>query len=390
MNKSLGYYTVNNKKFESKIHALIEATKSKKKVKWIFNDEVFENFNWSVEPQESLDQLYDQRARDLREKYDYLVLCYSGGSDSNNILEAFIRQGLLIDEIVTNFIIDGAKPITNSNITNQRAENHNAEWDLLTKGRMQYIYTNMPGVKISNFDMSKPILEHFNNHQDGSWILKCREWANPMSTARYNIIYDTALRKKFDQDRKVGVILGVDKPYLMIADNHLYIQFVDTTANITPITEHIKSYDNTTVEFFYWSPDSVKLLCKQAHVMLKYLRLNSNFRKLWDINDMTSRVLSSRTLRENILKQVIYTTWNNEWFQAEKGTIGWTNVNDRWFFEYFKDSVEYTAWKNGIQYLFNNISPDFMASLNNTSGSFEKFKAMMSSSYYIGKIDNAQ
>ena len=148
MNKKLGYYTVDNQIFESKIRALIHATNTKKPVRWFFNNDEFETTNWAVEPNETLNQLYRQRARQLREKYDYLVLCYSGGSDSNNILEAFIAEGLVIDEIVTNFIIGATRSIANQDITSTKAENHNAEWDLLTKGRMQYIHDKMPGAKI--------------------------------------------------------------------------------------------------------------------------------------------------------------------------------------------------------------------------------------------------
>lgn len=387
MDEKLGYYTVDNQKFESKIQALIYATKFKKPVRWVFNNRVFDYHNWKLEPAEDLDTLYRRRARELREKYDYLVLCYSGGSDSNNILEAFIQEGLVIDEIVTNFIVDATKPITNQNLQSTKAENHNAEWDLLTSRRMQYIYDNMKGVKISNFDMSRPILEHFKSHQDGSWILKCKEWANPMSTARYNIIHDTALRKKFDATKSVGVILGVDKPQLTIRDKKLYLYFSDTTANITPMTGHIKTYDNSTVEFFYWSPDSANILCKQAHIMLKYLRQFEHHQRLWDwtTNLKTSPLYNkARTLRESILRTVIYTTWNQQWFQAEKGTIGWTNVNDRWFFDYFKGTAEYQAWQNGIDYMLQNISSDFMVLED------QKFVPMFSPNYYIGNLDNSQ
>mgnify|MGYP003343593459 CR=1 FL=1 len=90
------------------------------------------------------------------------------------------------------------------------------------------------------------------------------------------------LRNKFDRSKSVGIILGVDKPPLLIRDNRLFLQFIDTTANITPMTEHIKSYDNSTVEFFYWSPSSADILRKQAWTVLKYLKLNKHYKKLWD------------------------------------------------------------------------------------------------------------
>lgn len=383
MNEKLGYYTVGDKKFESKIHALIHATKVDKPARWIFNNDEFEKANWVVEPKETLNDLYKRRAKQLRDRYDYLILCYSGGSDSNNILESFISQGLRIDEIVTNFIVDGTKAISNQNISSKQAENHNAEWDLLTKGRMQYIHDNMPGVKISNFDMTKPILDHFKNHEDGSWILKCREWANPMSTARYNIIHDLALRKRVDHLSNVGIMLGVDKPPLLIKDGRLFLQFTDTTANITPMTEHIKAYDNSTVEFFYWSPDSVDILRKQSHIVLQYLKVNKQYQQVWDWKSRLKdnpRYKEVRNIKESILRNVIYTTWNENWFQANKGTIGWTNVNDRWFFDYFVGTVEHHAWQNGIKYMLDNINSKFILEED------EQFLPITGPTYFIGPV----
>ena len=383
MNKKLGYYTVDNQIFESKIRALIHATNTKKPVRWFFNNDEFETTNWAVEPNETLNQLYRQRARQLREKYDYLVLCYSGGSDSNNILEAFIAEGLVIDEIVTNFIIGATRSIANQDITSTKAENHNAEWDLLTKGRMQYIHDKMPGAKISNFDMSNPILENFHSHLDGSWVLNCREWANPMSTARYDIIHDISLRKQFDKSKSVGVILGVDKPPLIIRDGRLFLQFTDTIANITPLSEHIKSYDNSTMELFYWSPDSSNILRKQAWTVLKFLRANKQYQDLWDrASKFPGHPLynKARTLKESLLRSIVYTTWNKNWFQAEKGTIGWTNINDAWFFEGFKDTLEHQAWRNGIEYLTKNIAEDFMMLEE------DRFKPITGPSYLIGTL----
>jgi hypothetical protein len=173
----------------------------------------------------------------------------------------------------------------------------------------------------------------------------------------------------------------------------VFLFFVDTTANITPITEHIKVYDNSTVEFFYWSPDSARMLCKQAHTMLKWFKAFPDLRLIWDYTvGKPGHPLfkQARTIKEEYLRNTIYTTWKEGWFQAEKGSIGWTNVNDRWFFDGFKDSTEYTAWNNGIKYLFDNISPEFMMPVDGVSGPLERFKPMFSANYYIGNLDNAQ
>ena len=103
MNKKLGYYSCNGIEFESKIRAAVYAEAIKQPIKWHFNESHFSQFPWHIEPEQSLTELYNLRSRQIREEYDYVVICYSGGADSNNIVESFIRQGLHIDEIVSNW-----------------------------------------------------------------------------------------------------------------------------------------------------------------------------------------------------------------------------------------------------------------------------------------------
>ena len=94
MNKKLGYYLCDGREFESKVQCYLYASQNNKDVQWIFNNGALANYDFSQEPSETLDALYDRRAREIREKYDYVVLSYSGGSDSHNILMSFYRQGL--------------------------------------------------------------------------------------------------------------------------------------------------------------------------------------------------------------------------------------------------------------------------------------------------------
>ena len=109
---SSGYYICDGKRFDSKIRACIYSTEFKKPIQWMFHQDIFSTYPWWIEPQETLDELYDKRARELREKYDYIMLSYSGGADSHNMLQSFIRQGLHVDEIITNHVTDATKSVT--------------------------------------------------------------------------------------------------------------------------------------------------------------------------------------------------------------------------------------------------------------------------------------
>ena len=64
-----GYYTVGEKKSYSKLEALGWGSP-----KWHFNDEIFSAIDWTIEPPFDLWELYKQRAKQIREQYDYVVL----------------------------------------------------------------------------------------------------------------------------------------------------------------------------------------------------------------------------------------------------------------------------------------------------------------------------
>ena len=135
-NKRLGYYVCDGQEFESKIVAGLHSNKVNKPVEWIFNDSVFGHFNWTVEPEESLDALYDRRARQLRERYDYIIISYSGGADSHNLLMSFVRQKLHVDEIIVNHTEKAGSKFINLSNADTSASNCGAEYRLQAVPRL--------------------------------------------------------------------------------------------------------------------------------------------------------------------------------------------------------------------------------------------------------------
>lgn len=77
-----GIYSCNNKFFHNKIDAIFESNASTKHVEWDYHDKIFNQHSWDIDPPVELEELYHQRALQLRDAYDHLVLFYSGGVDS--------------------------------------------------------------------------------------------------------------------------------------------------------------------------------------------------------------------------------------------------------------------------------------------------------------------
>ena len=96
-----GFYQVGEFKSYSKVEAIELSNKIKKPVHWNFNDEVFSAYDWKIEPLQNLKDLYAARARQIRERYDYIVLWWSGGADSYTMLRAFVDNGIHVDELAT-------------------------------------------------------------------------------------------------------------------------------------------------------------------------------------------------------------------------------------------------------------------------------------------------
>ena len=199
MIKKLGYYTCAGLEFESKIQAMVHAATVKKEIVWHFNDDVFDKHNWSDEPESTLDQLYNQRARQIREEYDYVILSFSGGADSFNVLESFLRQGLLIDEIITNWSLDISEKFLVYDKAERSPWNNNAEFKLNTVDKLEYIRNVSPRTKITILDTSKTLIDGLLTADDASWTQSKKEVLNANGANTFNYIYFDDIRKRFDK-----------------------------------------------------------------------------------------------------------------------------------------------------------------------------------------------
>jgi hypothetical protein len=383
INKSLGYYKVDDLEFDSKIAACIHATKFNKTVQWIFNNNIFENYSWNIEPIETLDQLYDRKARELREKYDYLIISYSGGSDSHNIVESFLRQGLHIDELLINTMTEGNGRFMPISIENKTSHNAGAsEHELQTIPRLKEIESRSPNTKITIVDLTKFLFSFFDSYGDAGWIETKREGLNPLNVTRYNYLYFSEVRKKFDKDKKIAIVVGIEKPRTFIhgRNNNFYIRFSDRAANVASVNDFMHEYPNSTVEYFYWSPDSCDILCKQAHVIKRWLEVNPKYQNLWNGKSVTKEMF--RLVHERLLRTLIYTTWNNSWYQADKSTSDWYSEFDSWFIRGHSGSKTHSIWLDGLNYVKTNAE----TFVNNKNG-YADGLIVFSHDYKIGSIN---
>lgn len=94
------YYSVGDRQTLSKLEALEMADYDNSRVQYHWKEFVFDQIQWQLEPTKSLEAMVDEHVRSIRESYDHVALWFSGGYDSYTILQAFVRNGLKIDELL--------------------------------------------------------------------------------------------------------------------------------------------------------------------------------------------------------------------------------------------------------------------------------------------------
>jgi hypothetical protein len=353
VNKKLGYYSVidpvNPTSYSSKTQALMHATRVNTWMEWNFNESTFSKVDWKTEPTENLLQLYYQRALQLRHTYDYLILNYSGGSDSKTILDTFLNNNIHIDELLVRWPKKGSQSIYTPNAYDYVPENVYSEWDLVILPDLQWIAVNHPQIKITVWDYTEEVEKHY---KDIDWIVKVNgEHLNPGQIGRYSMGMDVH-KRVLDKGRKIGHIHGLDKPRVAHENGKFYSFFLDSVANLSG-TMYDDSVDNENVqELFYWTPDFPKLIVKQAHIVARFFKDNPALLHLIPKGFVP---YSSRTAYEMIIKSLIYPTWNPKRFQAPKPSSVFFCEYDEWFFDSYKGTNTFESWQKGLEYVVNHV-----------------------------------
>jgi hypothetical protein len=373
-NDKLGYYTVGQTRYYIKPEALIAATKANQFPEWNFNRNVFDKYNWSVEPEVSIKELYRIRAQQLRDKYDYIRLEVSGGGDSATAAFSFILNGIHLDEVVFRYPKTGEKNVTDDPF-NTKPENTLSEWKYAAQPLLQWISTHAPRTKITIHDYSEDML---NSNHDESWVFRTKDYFQPGHAFKHTVDAVDSHKQTLDQGKSVCMLWGVDKPKVCIKDKKWYLYFMDVQANNA--NPEIGQWDNITNEYFYWTPDLPELLCKQAHTIRKWFDLPSNT-YLQHLARWPNYSFAQRTTFEHIIKPLLYPDYDPATFQTSKPTNSFYNEMDHWFYTNFQGTHVWNVWQAGLKHLVDSIDPKYF---NNELGRPVGFVSFISPFYCLG------
>lgn len=377
INPKLGCYTVNGKKYFSKIQALTESTRTGHFPEWDFNKAAFEKVNWAVEPETNLRELYRLRAQQLRDQYDWIRLEASGGGDSTTALLSFINNGIHLDEIVFRYPKTGDKNATDDPY-NYKPENTLSEFRYAALPLLQWVATHAPQTKITIHDYAEDMI---SSKHDESWVLRTQDYFQPGHAFKHATTGTDEHKNQADSGMNICVLYGVDKPKVCIKDKKWYAYFLDITANhaVSDQTE----YTNIHNEYFYWSPDLPELIVKQSHIVRKWFDLPQN-KVLQYVCRWPNYSFIHKNAYESIIKPLIYPDYDPTTFQTGKPTNSFYNEMDQWFYQNFQDTHQYRAWKAGLSHLVNTIDKKFF---NYEMGQAVGFIGFISPFYYLGEAE---
>ena len=376
-NDKLGFYTIGTDKYYIKPQALIAATRLNQFPEWNFNRNVFDQYNWSIEPEVSIKELYRIRAQQLRDKYDYIRLEVSGGGDSATAAFSFILNKIHLDEVVFRYPKTGEKNVTDDPF-NTKPENTLSEWKYAAQPLLKWISDNAPRTKITIHDYSVDML---NSNHDESWVYKTKDYFQPGHAFKHTVDAVDSHKTTLDQGKSVCMLWGVDKPKVCIKDKKWYLYFMDVQASAA--NPEVGMWDNITNEYFYWTPDLPELLCKQAHTIRRWFDLPTN-KYLQHLARWPNYSFSQRTTFEHIIKPLLYPDYDPATFQTSKPTNSFYNEMDHWFYTNFQDTHAYRTWQAGIKHLVDSIDPKYF---NNEMGRPVGFVGFISPFYYLGDAE---
>jgi hypothetical protein len=342
--KKHGYYQVGNQVFNYRVRALQEATRINQPVRWVFNEDVFSAMDWQTPLHLSLNEIYRIRAQQLRQKYDYLVLFFSGGADSTVALQTFVNNNIKLDEIVVGWPVSQSQGTYTPNVKDTTAHNMMSEWDFSIKPKLDWVAQHHPEIRITVCD----ILETPKNNHFREDLMTLVDNHSYIGINR-NQEFDLILRERTKIHPNIAGIVGTAPLECAIADDqYLVTYFIDSATTGFLKNDYSKNNYSRNVEFFFWSPDFPELVREQSHVMMNYLNANPESQVLLSHVKLKNQgfefVHQPDVEQRRILKKkVLYPSWK-ETLQVDKPA----------------DVIGFSAWQGWWHN--NNHSDEFISS----------------------------
>jgi hypothetical protein len=316
---TFGNYYVGDKTFYNNSEAFIESNRTNKKVTWQFYDDVFKQaHDLGLWRNMSLDTLYVQRARQLRAQYEHITVLYSGGWDSQNILNIFEREGIHIDAIAI-YVVPELDTVTSAD--SLEAENWYSEIKYAALPFARAFCSRNPNTKLIEIPWIETTINAYLDSDIETLYKESRTKPGFWFGRHITLSRHPELLK--DVGNKNGCVLqGIDKPCIIHNDMQSALGFFpEGLLRICAYPRKSMGYqENQTWEFFYWTPNLPELairgwyelliLCKQDPLVYKAHSSSTSLHDRFDLK-------MSRYVQDAI-KQLLYQYFDPKMWQCHK------------------------------------------------------------------------
>ncbi len=354
----IGYKIIGKKElYFSKVKALDAAGGDLNKIYFYQDNDVFDKVDWTTEPKDSMDVLCQKEARRIRNTYDHVALWYSAGFDSQTIVDAFIKAGLRIDELL---------------VTKKTYLDYHAEYHYIMSQARQIKKIFMPKIKITYEEQTLDHVLQFYKNAKHNWAEYCGHnyFVQKLFRANPNLLPGA---NKLINNSKSILIEGRDKPRVDLRDGSWYSVLVDDIG--------AWSIGTNALSFFY-SKQTPEIQVKQTHLMINWLET------LESINHNMVH-----TIQSNKASHGIYQQWNLAvgrsmlQYSSPDVTEGWINALNGWGIKKYNGKKESEILKKLLKKNYNDIFNIYQSQYDNLIKFHNSaaFKTIRGKEYYVRK-----
>ena len=365
-NTLTGHYVVNNTAYLNKYKAL-ENCEHGHWPEWDFHNEAYSNEPWYTEPHESLYELYKQRALQLREQYDYLLLYFSGGVDSLAVLRSFVDNNIELDGIIVTGCFDMSDTVSKQCNVEQSFVALPYLESLRAQKRLNCPVHMMDTAKYFKFD-------------EKEWVYSFTGVQLTPQVFSSNFYWEDPWIQSFMMKGNTGLIKGIDKPRVILEDGKWYAGFLDSSMAGSVSTDQLNNHsDRDNNEYFYWTPDFTSIVNKQAHMCINWFENNLSKE---ECGVVTSKNASfNRTKYINYVDPLVYGNYIDQKPGEERSyiTVGKPLTSqlehkDFWFTDTRTEHLSsFNAWVEGLKMLSEKIPQQYFNRVSHSSSEYNHF-----------------
>lgn len=303
---SCGYYEVAGRRHYNKFQAYADAFGIRETPHWNFHEHLFSLHDWTQEPVTSLRELYRDRALQIRNSADYVIVMFSGGADSWTVVNSFVTNDILIDEIWTMAPVEWRQTWDNS-LSPYNAAN---EVRFAAIPEAKKFLSRSPKTKFRVIESGELMIDFWSrntldpeSHNHFAAEAPIRNYASDF--------FSPSIPKHAHKVR----IVGIDKPRLFYQGGRFYLYFFDTIA-WSRLGDRSRADSLDYDMAFYWHPESIQLLAKQAHTIKRWFKHNPQYLSLLNLEHQTEQY-------QAIVNSLVYPDYDTGIWQTPKNRGLW-------------------------------------------------------------------